>query len=371
MTKHLKTIRSLVQRQGAEDNLLLILISFAGTVVTTRLYLSLTGYPALRTHHIHIAHVLWGGLILFVAALLPLLFTNRKIYALSSILAGCGVGLFIDEVGKFITQSNDYFYQPAATIIYAVFLLVVLLYVHFRKPTNHTARTELYHALDILEEFLDNDLDKDEYKELTERLSKISQETSYPELSQLAKSILDFLKKEKIKFSENELTKLEKFESELMKIEKRFISRNNLRILLTTSFFLFSLGSISNIAMLTRLAISHEYVQVIIAHLLAIQTISSSIELVLFLLRLLLDSIAGIIFLSSVYLMLFKHEKKAISYAQYGLLFSLTTINLLAFYFDQFRAVVGSLVQLGVLLALLRYKMLYLDHRVKHPSREA
>jgi len=73
--------------------------------------------------------VLWGGLILFIAALLPLLFTNQWIYTTSAVLSGLGVGLFMDEVGKFITQTNDYFYPPAAPIIYAFFLLVVLIYV--------------------------------------------------------------------------------------------------------------------------------------------------------------------------------------------------------------------------------------------------
>jgi hypothetical protein len=49
------------------------------------------------------------------------------------VLAGVGAGLFIDEVGKFLTTSNDYFYAPAAPIIYGSILLLVLLWLVVRR----------------------------------------------------------------------------------------------------------------------------------------------------------------------------------------------------------------------------------------------
>src|SRR3954471_1146116 len=114
--------RSPVKRTGAERYQLITLISFAASVVLTRLYLELTGFPQLGSGVLHIAHVLWGGLLLFIAALLPTLIANRWVYLLDAVLGGIGVGLFIDEVGKFITQNNNYFFPFAAPIIYAFFL---------------------------------------------------------------------------------------------------------------------------------------------------------------------------------------------------------------------------------------------------------
>src|SRR5204863_281854 len=69
-----------VRREGAEHYLFLTLISFAGTVIATRTFLDLTGYPRIGGGELHIAHALFGGLFLFVASLLPLVLAGRSVY---------------------------------------------------------------------------------------------------------------------------------------------------------------------------------------------------------------------------------------------------------------------------------------------------
>lgn len=55
----------------------------------------------------HIAHVLWGGLLGAVAAVLLLfIWRGPNVICVGSLLAGIGFGLFIDEVGKFITSGK-------------------------------------------------------------------------------------------------------------------------------------------------------------------------------------------------------------------------------------------------------------------------
>lgn len=96
------------------------------SVLTTRGFLYVTGWPQIGGDSLHIAHMLWGGAFMVVAFLLLLLSEQiNKIFV--ALLGGIGFGLFIDEVGKFVTQDNDYFYEPAISIMYVLFILIWFL----------------------------------------------------------------------------------------------------------------------------------------------------------------------------------------------------------------------------------------------------
>ena len=84
MPEKILTIRTRVIRAGAQNFLLISLVSFGGSVIITRLYLAMTGYPKIGSGDLHIAHVLWGGLILFIASLLPLIYANKWILTTSA-----------------------------------------------------------------------------------------------------------------------------------------------------------------------------------------------------------------------------------------------------------------------------------------------
>ncbi|AHH99982.1 hypothetical protein GCM10010174_04910 [Kutzneria viridogrisea] len=105
----------------------LFLISAVVTVLVTRGYLAATGYPKIGGDSgLHVAHVLFGGILMLVAMLLVLLTFGSAAERLASLLGGIGFGLFIDELGKFLTSDNNYFFQPAIALMYVIFVIAFL-----------------------------------------------------------------------------------------------------------------------------------------------------------------------------------------------------------------------------------------------------
>jgi hypothetical protein len=103
------------------------LVAAVATVMLTRALLAATGYPQLGGGGLHVAHVLWGGLLMAVAFVLLLSYAGPAVRPLGALIGGVGFGLFVDEIGKFVTSDNNYFYAPTAALIYAVIVVLLLL----------------------------------------------------------------------------------------------------------------------------------------------------------------------------------------------------------------------------------------------------
>jgi hypothetical protein len=102
------------------------LTAAVAAVLLIRFALGLTGFPQLGGAHLHVGHVVWGGLMMTAAILLLLSYLDRGSVEFAAILGGVGFGTFIDEVGKYITRDNDYFFRPSIALIYTAFILVFL-----------------------------------------------------------------------------------------------------------------------------------------------------------------------------------------------------------------------------------------------------
>ena len=129
------------------------LVSGVAAGLGIRVYLELAGYPQLGGRGLHIAHMLWGGLLMTLALILLLAFLGRRVQHLAAIIAGLGFGTFIDELGKFITSDNNYFFQPTIALIYVIF---VLLFLGFRILQQRQLSPEecLLNGLDLVKEVL-------------------------------------------------------------------------------------------------------------------------------------------------------------------------------------------------------------------------
>jgi hypothetical protein len=104
----------------------LMAIAGIATVLVTRVYLAAAGYPQVGNGTLHIGHVMWGGLLMIVALTVALVWFGAAARTATALLGGVGIGLFVDEVGKYLTRTGDYFFRPAAAIIYLVFALLLV-----------------------------------------------------------------------------------------------------------------------------------------------------------------------------------------------------------------------------------------------------
>lgn len=145
-----KLINNPVRRYDFVQKLEWFLISAVVMILVIRTQLWLTNYPQLGGGGLHIAHLLYGGIFMLIAIWAGLIYLNRGGRSVSAIVGGIGFGFFIDELGKFITSDNNYFFKPAAGIIYIVFIVLFLIIRELSRRQVLDQRTALANAMAFL-----------------------------------------------------------------------------------------------------------------------------------------------------------------------------------------------------------------------------
>ena len=153
----------------------LFLVATVVTITVTRLYLQATGFPQIGgADGLHVAHVLFGGVFMLGAMVMFMLFLGRSARWLASLLAGIGFGLFIDEVGKFLTQDNNYFFKPAAAVMYLFIVLVYLVSAFLVRRRALSDRELVVNSLKMMQEMAADNLDAYEAAEMRRMLAAAS-----------------------------------------------------------------------------------------------------------------------------------------------------------------------------------------------------
>jgi len=343
----------LIQREAADHYVFLTLLSFAASVSLTRLFLSLTGYPQVGGGELHIAHMLWGGLLLYVASLLPLLFANRRVYSMGALLAGAGIGLFIDEVGKFITQRNDYFFPVSASIIYMLFLLTLALFFEIRHASRRQARDAVTRLFEDVWEALHYPLTNAEYRRLRARLETAAQSAPSERHASLANALLTFLDTDAPASPASDAA-LGKSGTSSRRYA-RLIAHDSLRLYLVIGLVPIAALTLKN-PLTVLLATSMPQVSSWLSSLHIGREVPAAAAPFWFSVRLGLEVFVGTLMLISAGLLAAKRHRLGAATGYWALLLSLTVVNVLVFYFEQFSTIISTALQFILLIGMIIYR---------------
>jgi hypothetical protein len=341
--RRLGWIRRPVRREDAERYLALTLVSFAATVIATRWFLQLTGFPKIGGGDLHIAHALFGGLLLFVAALLPIVMAGRSVYQAAAVVSGIGIGLFIDEVGKFITSQNDYFTPAAAPIIYATFLLAALVWLRLRRPEAADPRTSLLGALELLEESVEGDLQPRERDELFEKL-RAALVADGPEQRRLADTLLEFIESRSLVVVADVPAPLERLRAWWTARRDRWLGGRGLRLVIVAALLVS--GADAVVALLG------------IGGQVGTDAMPPGNRIfALTVAQLLVEGVAGVLLVAGAVLVAaVGRHRLGWNLAYFGLLVVLVLGDLIAFYVRQFDSIFAVLLHVLLLVAVVGYR---------------
>jgi hypothetical protein len=290
-----------------------------------------------------------------------LIYLTQRLHTIEAILSGVGIGLFIDEVGKFITRQYDYFFPAAAPIMYVFFLLVVILLVMIRRPKVVDGRAELVQALEIVREQLYRPLESAERAHIEHDMSTVIESDPDTLHQDMARRMLELVRSDPRAAPE---TRLAWWMRSLKQLEQ-WLTELRLRRLLEVGMVLLSMITFKNPAQLWLEQVIPNSALLAFLHSHAGRQIAPVDAPVLFNTRLVLEVLVGLLLLVSTGLLAAGKKRLACNLGYLSLLVSVAVLDMLLFYFEQFSTILIVLFQFMVLLGVMYYRRKYL--KSSHP----
>lgn len=357
----LNTFRSsLIEREQASELVLLSISSFAATVVLVRLFLELTGYPQVGSSTLHIAHLLWGGLALFIAVIIVLIWDNPGTLYLAAALSGVGSGLFMDEVGKFITQNNDYFFPAAAPIIYSFFLVFGIIYVLVRRPDATEPRRAIILALEQLQDAVYADIDEKEGKQLLAKL-EIARHHPRGDVAALADMLWEYVAAGNVPFQDYTPSLWQRMRTWFSTLMIDKLGRSRHRMLIILTLLINAISSLGALVFFAWVAISPQVTRNDLLDWIITQAKQADAGgAVAQWVRVSLEITVGMVAVFAVIAIIMHRKKLGMTLALIQSILALTVLQVVTFYMDQFTAIIPTIFQFAILLLVTFYYQWYL-----------
>jgi hypothetical protein len=342
----------LSKRLNASNLLLDFMIWASLSLFGMRLFLKIFNNPIVGRGNWHIAHVLWGGLFMLVGVIIFLIFYGKQSLKLASIFTGIGWGLFIDEVGKYVTQDNNYWFRPAVIFIYISFILLFFLYRLLERKSFQT-RPSLWHELfEDYQELIDNDLETSEKRELLQKIKKLLRSTPSPAERKFLLDMKILVKSATIIKDRRQYDPAKLIASLLQVTYNRLFKKR----LVFYGLFFYSLWYIfDKIYDTTRLLLNPHKIALLQKYYSSYDFFSRA-DVYMISLKFIVELCVATLFIVALFYWLRKKTIKGIQYYQFGLLVNIFIDSIIKFYFEQFSAVFSLILALIVWTWLDSYR---------------
>ncbi len=323
------------------------LIAAVSSILIIRFFLAVTGYPQISNETFHIAHMLWGGFLLMIALVLTLSFLGNRVLRIASIVGGIGFGVFIDELGKFITSDNDYFFEPTVAIIYFVFLALAFTFHYLERHRPLTEKEYVMNAFQLFEEVISNDMDREEKRKFMQYIKHAKHYPFAEELEALSKKIEISPSRKPNFFQRTYYSIIDFFDTIIEKplFRKFVIGFFVFQVLVMFSnVFLIAAFRIENIPLFIPV-ISDELTMLIYGELFSI-------------------ILSGVFVIFGILFFRFSRER-AYEMFKYSVIVSILITQFFVFYREQFQALIGLTINIIVLLVI----NFVIEHERKNKSK--
>ena len=341
----------MTKREDASELILTVLIWSVASLLVMRLWLTVTGNPKVAIGDWHIAHVTEGGMLMLTGMMINLIFHGNKSRKMSAVVFGVGFGLFIDEIGKFVSSDNDYWFRPAIILIYVTFIVLFMIYRKLNKSNLKDSKTLLYCVLTKLEEVAEGDLETEEKKQLLKKIDTLIKMDGKGNSLTLALELRKVVEKMETK-KDREKGKLYWWWDKTKIFSYKVFKRKLVKYLLAGYSVYFAIDKfIEGVKFLS----SPEKIKSIV-NFYSNYDFFGKTDLYMAGFKMIFDTISGGLFLLGWYYFLKKKRVRGVTYFRWGLLVNILLASVFKFYFEQFSGVFGLALAMGVFTLLGEYR---------------
>jgi hypothetical protein len=220
----------------------------------------------------------------------------------------------------------------------------------------------MYRALEQMTGVLDREMSRHDLNVLAQRLSQLQTTAKDEPARRLAAAMADYVEAERPLIVEPPPGRVQLVLTAVRSWARRVFTRPRLRVFLIFALVAGGVYAVLDMALLAFLAIAPaSSVTEFLRSLVSPGELAALGDKIWFSVRAVLEGGVGAAMLAGGVLIALRREARGLSIAVAALIVDLTVVNLLVFYQDQNKALIGTALQYVVLVAAFSYRRIYLE----------